>query len=137
MHSAHRDLETKFKRCRQDLAEALNEKNHLTTMLNNRNDEITELKTNKTDLEGKLTNSKEKGEALQRDIKHKIDQLRDFEARYTMTLDNLDNAKYKIQDMQKDLTEMKLKTDVLTSTNDGLANEKQHLVIELKETREL
>lgn len=32
---------------------------------------------------------------------------------------------------------MKLKTDVLTSTNDGLSSEKQHLTVELKETREL
>ena len=39
--------------------------------------------------------------------------------------------------MQKDVTEMKLKSDVLTSTNDGLRNEKEHLVIELKETRDL
>jgi hypothetical protein len=39
--------------------------------------------------------------------------------------------------MQKDLTEMKLKTDVLVSTNEGLSNEKSHLVIELQETRSL
>jgi chromosome segregation ATPase len=39
--------------------------------------------------------------------------------------------------MQKDITEMKLKSDVLTSTNDGLKNEKEHLVIELRETRDL
>jgi len=32
---------------------------------------------------------------------------------------------------------MKLKTDVLTSTNDSLMNEKEHLVAELKETRHL
>lgn len=32
---------------------------------------------------------------------------------------------------------MKLKTDVLTSTNDGLSSEKEHLTVELKETREL
>jgi len=30
---------------------------------------------------------------------------------------------------------MRLKSDVMTSTNDGLANEKEHLVIELRETR--
>lgn len=30
---------------------------------------------------------------------------------------------------------MRLKTDVLTSTNDGLLNEKKHLTAELKETR--
>ena len=35
------------------------------------------------------------------------------------------------------MTEMKLKTDVLTSTNDSLMNEKEHLVAELKETRSL
>ena len=32
---------------------------------------------------------------------------------------------------------MRLKTDVLQSTNDGLTSEKSHLTTELKETREL
>jgi chromosome segregation ATPase len=32
---------------------------------------------------------------------------------------------------------MKLKSDVLTSTNDGLLSEKKHLTLELKETRTL
>jgi hypothetical protein len=32
---------------------------------------------------------------------------------------------------------MKLKTNVLTSTNDGLMSEKLHLTTELKETRDL
>jgi hypothetical protein len=45
--------------------------------------------------------------------------------------------KYKLQEQQKEITEMKLKSDVLTSTNDGLKSEKEHLTIELKETREL
>jgi chromosome segregation ATPase len=35
------------------------------------------------------------------------------------------------------MTELKLKTDVLTSINDGLTSEKAHLTVELKETREL
>ena len=35
------------------------------------------------------------------------------------------------------MTEMKLKSDVLVSTNNGLMNEKSHLTTELKETREL
>lgn len=30
---------------------------------------------------------------------------------------------------------MRLKTDVLTSTNDGLLSEKSHLSVELRETR--
>ena len=32
---------------------------------------------------------------------------------------------------------MKLKSDVLVSTNDGLMSEKEHMTVELKETREL
>jgi len=43
--------------------------------------------------------------------------------------------KYKIQESQKVATEMKLKSDVLISTNEGLASEKEHLNNELKETR--
>jgi hypothetical protein len=35
------------------------------------------------------------------------------------------------------MTEMRLKTDVLTSTNEGLLSEKSHLTVELKETRAL
>lgn len=50
-------------------------------------------------------------------------------------MDELDLARYKLQDLQKDLTELKLKSDVLVSTNDGLSSEKDHLTIELRETR--
>lgn len=74
---------------------------------------------------------------MQRDIRFKTDQLKEVETRLVKSNDELDLVKYKLQDMQKDVTEMKLKSDVLTSTNDGLKNEKEHLVIELKETREL
>jgi hypothetical protein len=35
------------------------------------------------------------------------------------------------------MTEMKLKTDVLVSTNDGLTSERAHLTVELRETRDL
>jgi len=42
-----------------------------------------------------------------------------------------------VQESQKELTEMKLKSDVLVSTNDGLISEKEHMTVELKETREL
>lgn len=37
----------------------------------------------------------------------------------------------------KDLTELRLKGDVYESTVGGLKNEKQHLALELKETKEL
>lgn len=61
----------------------------------------------------------------------------EFEQRTAKTLDELDLVKYKLQEQQKELTEMKLKTDVLTSTNDGLTSERAHLTVELKETRDL
>ena len=60
MHSAHRDLETKYKRCRQDLQLAMTDKETLTNTLNARNDEITQLKTKQTDLETKLSNARER-----------------------------------------------------------------------------
>jgi hypothetical protein len=42
-----------------------------------------------------------------------------------------------VQEGQKDITELKLKIDVLKSTNDGLISEKKHLLLELTETKEL
>lgn len=80
---------------------------------------------------------KEKLESNMRDLKIKSDQLEEFEKRNAATLDELDLVKYKLQEQQKDITEMKLRTDVLTSTNDGLTSERSHLTVELKETREL
>ena len=41
MHSAHRDLETKFKRTRQDLEQALKDKSDLQAQNNKRIEEIT------------------------------------------------------------------------------------------------
>jgi len=49
MHSAHRDLETKFKRTRQDLIKALEEKTLYQDQYSAKIDEITELKTKNTD----------------------------------------------------------------------------------------
>jgi len=40
-------------------------------------------------------------------------------------------TKYKLQEMNKDLTELKLKIDVYESQVTGLRNEKQHLTSEL------
>ena len=72
-----------------------------------------------------------------RELEIKATQLNDYENRIGKIQDELDLATYKIQDQQKDLTEMKLKADVLVSTNDGLSSEKKHLTIELRETRQL
>jgi len=62
-------------------------------------------------------------------------QLQELEARITKLTDELDIALYKIQDGQKMVTEMRLKTEVADSTNTGLMSEKEHLTKELKETR--
>ena len=49
MHSAHRDLETKFKRTRQDLQKALSEKQSYQDQVSVKIDEITELKSKNTE----------------------------------------------------------------------------------------
>ena len=73
MHSAHRDLETKFKRTRQDLAKALEEKSLYQEQVNVRIDEITDLKTKNTDQSSKISSLKEKVDGLQRDLQIKSD----------------------------------------------------------------
>ena len=45
--------------------------------------------------------------------------------------------RYQTQDCQKENVEMKLKMDVYEATNAGLQNEKRHMTLELKETKEL
>ena len=137
MHSAHRDLETKYRRTRQDLAQALEEKEQLQHKLNARIDEITELKSRGADADSKLVHAKERIDGMNRDLKYKADQILELEQRLNKTNDELDLMKYKAQDQQKDLTELKLRSDVLTSTNEGLRNERDHLTVELKETRAL
>jgi chromosome segregation ATPase len=64
MHSAHRDLETKFKRTRQDLIKALEEKTLYQEQVGVKVDEITDLKTKNTELSSKITNLKEKVDSL-------------------------------------------------------------------------
>lgn len=75
--------------------------------------------------------------AIQREINIKIKQVNDYEHRYTKTQDELDMTKYKLQEANKDITELKLRIDVFESQIEGLKNEKMHLQLELKETKEL
>lgn len=60
-----------------------------------------------------------------------------LEKRLEKVQDELDLASYKLQEQQKDLTELKLKGEVLASTNNALVSEKAHLVMELQQTRDL
>jgi chromosome segregation ATPase len=96
MHSAHRDLETKFKRTRQDLEQALKDKSDLQAQNNKRIEEITVLKTKNTDQESKITSQKERIDSLMRDLQIKSDQLKEFEDRNARTMDDLDLCKYKL-----------------------------------------
>jgi chromosome segregation ATPase len=73
MHSAHRDLETKFKRTKQDLQQALEEKEQLQNLCNHKIDEITELKSKGADSESKLAHARERIDGMNRDIKYKAD----------------------------------------------------------------
>lgn len=49
----------------------------------------------------------------------------------------MDQARFKMQEGLKEVTELKLRIDVQESTIEGLKAEKQHNRLELKETREL
>lgn len=70
-----------------------------------------------------------------RELGIKTTQIQEFEHRIIKLQDELDISAYKSQDQQKEVTEMRLKTDVLTSTNDGLVSDKSHLTSELREIR--
>lgn len=51
-------------------------------------------------------------------------------------VDDTDLFRQKLQESQKDNTEMKLKIDVLTSTIDGLHSDIKHTKLELDATKE-
>ena len=63
--------------------------------------------------------------------------MRDMEIRTLKCQDELDLYRYRVQESQKDITELKLKIDVSNSTISGLTSEKNHLTLEVKELREL
>ena len=88
-------------------------------------------------MESKISYNDEKIAGLQREVNIKVKQVQDLEGKYTGAQDELDMTKYKLQELMKDLTEHKLKIDVFESQVTGLKNEKQHLQLELKETKEL
>ena len=70
----------------------------LQNQLNAKNEENTSLKTKLSDVEAKLSNARERIETMTRDVKFKVDQLRDLDARMNKMMDELDLTKYKLQD---------------------------------------
>ena len=137
MHSAHRDLETRYKRVLQDLSAAQKNIKMLNETLQNRTDEITQLKTTQAEHETEIAQKREELESSRRELNIKGRQLKENDIRTQQIQDSLDLFRYKVQDAQKENTEMKLKMDVFQSTCDGLMSEKKHLTLELKETKEL
>ena len=137
MHSAHRDLESKYKRVLNDLANAQKQVKLITEKLGDRNSEVTELRTIKAENESIMLQDKEEIASLKREMAIKNRQLKDVEARSHKTADELDASRYKVQESLKAITELRLKLDVHQSTIDGLNSEKKHLMLELEETRDL
>jgi hypothetical protein len=85
----------------------------------------------------KLGSFTEQVDSMHRDLQIKSNLLSDNEKRYSKLMDDHDITLYQMQDQTKAMTEMKLKTDVLTTTNAGLMSDKSHLTSELRETRTL
>ena len=63
--------------------------------------------------------------------------MTEMQQRALKQADELDALKYRIQEILKDNTEIRLTIDVQQSTIDGIVSEKKHLDLELQETKEL
>ena len=88
-------------------------------------------------MESMISYNDEKIAGMTREIAIKNKQVTDLEVKFTAAQDDLDLTRYRLQEIHKDLTEQKLKIDVYESQVTGLRNEKQHLILELKETKDL
>jgi chromosome segregation ATPase len=74
---------------------------------------------------------------LNREVEIKNQQSLDYEKKLEKIRDEHDLSIYKLHEQSKDYTEMKLKAEMLISTNTGLVSEKTHLMTELREVRDL
>ena len=68
MHSAHRDLESKYKRIMNDLSNANKNAKMLTEKLQQKTDEVTELKTIRAEHETQIAQDKEEIDSLKREL---------------------------------------------------------------------
>lgn len=102
-----------------------------------KNEKNIELNQNIIGLNTIINTMKEKQNSLEREILIKTNQVTEYDSRVQKAQDELDLIQYKLQEQMKELTHLTLKTDTLTSTNDGLMSERDHMKMELKETREL
>ena len=72
-----------------------------------------------------------------RDLELNAKQKQELDIRNAQLMDELDNIKFKQQEQEKDMTANKLQSEMLSSDNVALKNEKNKLLVELKETRKL
>lgn len=68
MHSAHRDLETRYKRVLSDLNNAQKNIKMLNERLQQRTDEITKLKTTQAENESEIAQKREELESAKREL---------------------------------------------------------------------
>lgn len=87
MHSAHRDLESKYKRVLTDLANANKQITITTSRLNERSDEVIELKTNKAEQDSQIASDREEIASLKRELKVKNNQLKEMNERCQRAVD--------------------------------------------------
>lgn len=81
MHSAHRDLETRYKRVLQDLNNAQKNIKMLNERLQQRTDEITSLKTTQAENETDIAQKREELESAKRELQIKGRQLKENDIR--------------------------------------------------------
>ena len=85
----------------------------LNERLQDRTNEITQLKTTQAENETEIAQKREELESAKRELAIKGRQLKENDLRTQQIQDSLDLFRYKVQDAQKENTEMKLKMDVL------------------------
>jgi chromosome segregation ATPase len=81
MHSAHRDLESKYKRVLSDLTNSQQQIKMLNEKLSGKTDEVTDLKTVQAEHETIIARNKEEIESQRRELNIKSRQLRDGDIR--------------------------------------------------------
>jgi len=98
---------------------------------------VIELKTNKAEQDSQIASDREEIASLKRELKVKNNQLKEMNERCQRAVDESELHRTRIQELQKENTEMKLKIDVQESTIDGHKSEIAHLSLELRETGDL
>ena len=89
MHSAHRDLETRYKRVLQDLSNAQRNNKMLNQTLSEKTSEITMLKTTQAENETDIAQKREELESKTRELAIKGRQLKENDIRTQQIQDSL------------------------------------------------